>query len=206
MQIFKCPPNPKSCQAPHEGPFQTILGDVGSTFSDAMSFVGAGWCRTSGTAATCPVGTGPPMGEVSEVPSPVGWSWLLPSPVWRLRSDPQQSWAEPDTVAVQMVKWECFSRFCKSFEEFVNYFLACCFGREIKISSHWQQACKRNQKSGKPQYFIFDFVFIRFCLLLQKPRNQSTCRIKVFLMNKKEKKFLLSSISYKWLKLSAKKH
>lgn len=53
MQLFKCPPNPKSCQAPLEGPFQTILGDVGSTFSDAVSFVGTGWCRTGGTAATC---------------------------------------------------------------------------------------------------------------------------------------------------------
>lgn len=129
---------------------------------------------------------------------------LLPSPVGRLRSDSQQSWAGPDRVVVQMVKWECFSHFCESFEEFVNYFLACCFGREI--SSRWQQVCKRNQKSGQPQYFIFDSVFLRYCLLLQKARNQSTCRIKAFLMNRKEEKFLLSSVSYKRLKLSGKKH
>lgn len=98
------------------------------------------------TAAICPVGTGPPAEGVSVGPSPAGWNWLLPSPV-RVETDPQQLWAGAHTVAVQMVKWECFSHFSRSFEEFVIYFLACCFGTEVKISDGSWQICTRNKTS-----------------------------------------------------------
>lgn len=157
-QTFKCLPNPISCQAHLEGAFHAIPGSVASAFSDIVSFVG----RFHGTAATCPVGTGLSTGGVSVVPSPAEWSWLLPSLVRRLGSDPQQSWAGADTVVVQMVKWEFFP-FLWEFWRFVNYFLAWCFRTEIKIPNGWWQVWKRNKESGQPQYFIFDFDFLTLC-------------------------------------------
>lgn len=46
--------------------------------------------KSHGTAAICPVGTGPPTEGVIVGLSPAGWKWLMPSPV-RIESDPQQS-------------------------------------------------------------------------------------------------------------------
>lgn len=104
-----------------------------------------------------------------------------------------------------MSRWlsgNVFSYFCGSFEEFVNYILACCFETEIKISNGWWQIWKRKKtKPGQPQYFIFDFDFLIFCLLLQKPRNQLTYRTEVFLMNRKEQVSSIFSFPLKCLNL-----